>query len=91
MPGSVPVLELARIVPGNYSQIPILLTTGYSERAQEAVLEDSLFSKSHTICRPCPSAIRTLQWLNLIGSWRDLRRQRMADNGRNKHPQVRNG
>jgi PAS domain S-box-containing protein len=39
MPGSVAGLELARIVRGNYSEIPVLLTTGYSARAQEAVLE----------------------------------------------------
>jgi PAS domain S-box-containing protein len=39
MPGSVAGLDLARIVRGNYSKIPILLTTGYSERAQEAVQE----------------------------------------------------
>ena len=39
MPGSVAGLELARIVRRSYSKIPVLLTTGYSERAQEAVLE----------------------------------------------------
>jgi len=39
MPGSVAGLELARTVRGNYSGIPILLTSGYSERTQEAVRE----------------------------------------------------
>jgi two-component system NtrC family sensor kinase len=39
MPGTVTGFELARTVRGNYSEIPILLTTGYSERAQEAVRE----------------------------------------------------
>jgi len=39
MPGSVAGLELARMVRGNYSGIPILLTSGYSERTQEAVRE----------------------------------------------------
>jgi two-component system NtrC family sensor kinase len=39
MPGSMAGLELARIVRENYSEIPILLVTGYSERAQVAVLE----------------------------------------------------
>jgi CheY-like chemotaxis protein len=37
MPGSVAGLELARIVRRNHPNIPILLTTGYSQKAQEAV------------------------------------------------------
>jgi CheY-like chemotaxis protein len=39
MPGSVTGLELARIVRSNHPNIPILLTTGYSQKAQEAVRE----------------------------------------------------
>jgi PAS domain S-box-containing protein len=39
MAGSMAGLELARIVRRNYPKLPVLLTTGYSERAQEAVLE----------------------------------------------------
>jgi len=39
MPGSVAGLELARFVRGNHPHIPILLTTGYSQKAQEAVRE----------------------------------------------------
>src|SRR5262245_31175224 len=39
MPGSVAGLDLARIVRDNHSHIPILLTTGYSQKAQEAIRE----------------------------------------------------
>jgi signal transduction histidine kinase len=39
MPGSVAGLELARFVRSNHPNIPILLTTGYSQKAQEAVRE----------------------------------------------------
>jgi two-component system NtrC family sensor kinase len=39
MAGSMAGLELARIVRRNHPKLPVLLTTGYSERAQEAVLE----------------------------------------------------
>jgi PAS domain S-box-containing protein len=39
VPGSVAGLELARIVRGYHSEIPILLTTGYSEKAQDAINE----------------------------------------------------
>jgi PAS domain S-box-containing protein len=39
MPGSVAGLELARIVREHHSDIPILLATGYSDKAQEAVHE----------------------------------------------------
>ncbi len=61
MPGSVAGLELARIVRGNYSQIPILLTTGYSERAQEAVLEGfSVLQKPYDL-QFLSDAIRALQ------------------------------
>jgi two-component system NtrC family sensor kinase len=37
MPGSVAGLELARIVRQRHSEIPILLVTGYSDKAQQAV------------------------------------------------------
>jgi two-component system NtrC family sensor kinase len=37
MPGSLAGLELARIVREHHSEIPILLVTGYSDKAQQAV------------------------------------------------------
>jgi two-component system, NtrC family, sensor kinase len=37
MPGRVAGLELARIVREHHSEIPILLATGYSDKAQQAV------------------------------------------------------
>ena len=61
MPGSVTGLELARMVRENYSDIPILLTTGYSERAQEAVLEGfSVLQKPYDL-ETLSDAIRGLQ------------------------------
>jgi two-component system NtrC family sensor kinase len=39
MPGSVAGLELARIVREHHPDLPVLLTTGYSEKAQQAVQE----------------------------------------------------
>jgi PAS domain S-box-containing protein len=61
MPGSVAGLELARIVRGNYSEIPVLLTTGYSGRAQEAVLEGfSVLQKPYDL-HALSDAIRELQ------------------------------
>jgi two-component system NtrC family sensor kinase len=61
MPGSVAGLELARTVRGNYSEIPILLTTGYSERAQEAVVEGfSVLQKPYDL-QTMSDAIRKLQ------------------------------
>jgi PAS domain S-box-containing protein len=61
MPGSVAGLELARIVRGNYSEIPVLLTTGYSARAQEAVLEGfSVLQKPYDL-QTLSDAIRELQ------------------------------
>jgi two-component system NtrC family sensor kinase len=61
MPGSVAGLELARIVRGNYSEIPILLMTGYSARAQEAVLEGfSVLQKPYDL-QTLSNAIRELQ------------------------------
>jgi PAS domain S-box-containing protein len=60
MPGSVAGLELARIVRGNYSQIPILLTTGYSDRAQDAVTEGfSVLQKPYNL-QTLSDAIRAL-------------------------------
>jgi two-component system NtrC family sensor kinase len=61
MPGSVTGLELARMVRENYSDIPILLTTGYSERAQEAVLEGfSVLQKPYDL-ETLSGAVRELQ------------------------------
>jgi PAS domain S-box-containing protein len=61
MPGSMAGLDLARIVRGNYSKIPILLTTGYSKRAQEAVLEGfSVLQKPYDL-QTLSDAIRELQ------------------------------
>jgi PAS domain S-box-containing protein len=42
MPGSVAGLELARVVRSSHPNIPILLTTGYSQKAQEAIREGFL-------------------------------------------------
>ena len=39
MPGSIAGLELARIVREHHAEIPVLLVTGYSDKAQEAVHE----------------------------------------------------
>jgi PAS domain S-box-containing protein len=61
MPGSMTGLELARIVRRNYSKIPIMLTTGYSQRAQEAVLEGfSVLQKPYDL-RTFSKTIRELQ------------------------------
>ena len=61
MPGSVAGLELARTVRENYSETPILLVTGYSERAQVAVLEGfSVLQKPYDL-RTLSDAIRALQ------------------------------
>jgi len=61
MPGSVAGLELARIVRGDYSETPVLLTTGYSGRAQEAVLEGfSVLQKPYDL-QTLSTAIRELQ------------------------------
>ena len=61
MPGSVAGLELARIVRGNYSKVPVLLTTGYSERAQEAVREGFSVLKKPYNLQTLSDAIRELQ------------------------------
>ncbi len=61
MPGSVTGLELARIVRENYSDALILLTTGYSARAQEAVVEGfSVLQKPYNL-QALSEAIRELQ------------------------------
>ena len=39
MPGSIAGLELARIVREHHAETPVLLVTGYSDKAQEAVHE----------------------------------------------------
>jgi PAS domain S-box-containing protein len=61
MPGQMAGFELARIVRENYSTIPILLTTGYSERAQEAVREGfSVLQKPYDL-QALSDAVRRLQ------------------------------
>jgi two-component system NtrC family sensor kinase len=61
MPGSVAGLELARMVRGNHPGIPILLTTGYSGRAQEAVQEGfSVLQKPYDL-QTLSNAIHALQ------------------------------
>jgi two-component system NtrC family sensor kinase len=61
MPGSVTGFELARAVRESHSTIPILLTTGYSERAQEAVREGfSVLQKPYDL-QTLSDAIRKLQ------------------------------
>jgi len=61
MPGSVAGLELARIVRGNYSEVPVLLTTGYSERAQEAILEGFPVLQKPYDLHTLSDAVRELQ------------------------------
>ncbi len=52
MLGSVAGLELARILRAHHSEVPILLTTGFSEKAQEAVAEDfSVLQKPDSLQR----------------------------------------
>jgi PAS domain S-box-containing protein len=61
MPGSMAGVDLARIVRRNHSEIPILLTTGYSARAQEAVQEGfSVLQKPYDL-QTLSDAIRDLQ------------------------------
>jgi PAS domain S-box-containing protein len=61
MPGNVTGLDLARIVRRSYSDLPILLTTGYSGRAQEAVLEGfSVLQKPYDL-QTLSDAVRELQ------------------------------
>jgi two-component system NtrC family sensor kinase len=60
MPGSVAGLELARIVRGHHSEIPILLTTGYSEKAQQAVHEGFCVLHKPFDLQGLSSAVRAL-------------------------------
>jgi PAS domain S-box-containing protein len=61
MPGSVAGLELARVVRANRPNIPILLTTGYSSKAQEAVREGfSILPKPYDVSS-LSKAIRELR------------------------------
>jgi PAS domain S-box-containing protein len=61
MPGSVAGLELARIVRRNHPKMPVLLTTGYSARAQEAVQGGfSVLQKPYDL-QALSDAIRDLQ------------------------------
>jgi two-component system NtrC family sensor kinase len=61
MPGSVSGFDLARIVRRRYSEIQILLTTGFSERAQEAVLAGfSVLQKPYDL-QTLSDALRELQ------------------------------
>jgi two-component system, NtrC family, sensor kinase len=61
MPGSMAGFELARIVRGHYSKIPILLTTGYSARAQEAVREGFAVLQKPYDLQTLSDAVRKLQ------------------------------
>jgi PAS domain S-box-containing protein len=61
MPGSVAGVDLARIVRRNHPEIPILLTTGYSARAQEAVRDGfSVLQKPYDL-QTLSDAIRDLK------------------------------
>jgi PAS domain S-box-containing protein len=61
MPGSVAGLELARIVREHHAEIPILLATGYSDKAQEAVHEGfSVIHKPYDL-QSLSKAIRELR------------------------------
>ncbi|HEY2527870.1 MAG TPA: MHYT domain-containing protein [Xanthobacteraceae bacterium] len=61
MPGGVAGFELARIVRRSYSEIPVLLTTGYSERTQEAVLEGFCVLQKPYDLQTLSDAVRELQ------------------------------
>jgi PAS domain S-box-containing protein len=61
MPGSVGGLELARIVREQYPKLPILLTTGYSQSAQQAVREGFCIVPKPYDLRDLSSAVRDLQ------------------------------
>src|SRR5262245_46142086 len=59
MPGSVAGLDLARVVRSNHPNIPILLTTGYSQKAQEAVREGFFILRTCRACsKPFVSSVR---------------------------------
>jgi two-component system NtrC family sensor kinase len=61
MPGGVAGFDLAQIVRAKYPEIPILLTTGYSERASEAILAGfSVLQKPYDL-QTLSNAIRELQ------------------------------
>jgi PAS domain S-box-containing protein len=61
MAGSIGGLELARIVQEHHPDIPVLLTTGYSQRAQEAVREGrSILQKPYDL-RGLSRAIKELR------------------------------
>jgi PAS domain S-box-containing protein len=60
MPGSVAGLELARIVREHHAEVPILLATGYSDKAQQAVHEGfSVIQKPYDL-KSLTKAIREL-------------------------------
>jgi PAS domain S-box-containing protein len=61
MPGSVAGLELARIVREHHAEIPILLATGYSDKAQEAVHEGFPVIQKPYDLQILSKAIRELQ------------------------------
>ena len=64
MPGSVAGLELARFVRQHHPNIPILLTTGYSQKAQEAVREGFPILQKPYDLNSLSKAIRELRTRN---------------------------
>jgi PAS domain S-box-containing protein len=67
MPGSVAGLDLARLVRSNHPHIPILLTTGYSQKAQEAVREGFLILRKPYDLQSLFKAIRELRAKSGLG------------------------
>ena len=63
MPGSVAGLELARIVREHHSEIPILLVTGYSDKAQEAVHEGFPVIHKPYDLQVCPMPFASFTWI----------------------------
>jgi two-component system NtrC family sensor kinase len=61
MPGSVAGLELARVVRESHPNTPILLATGYSQKAQEAVREGFIILQKPYDLRSLSGAIRELR------------------------------
>jgi two-component system NtrC family sensor kinase len=70
MPGSVAGFELARIVREYHSELPIILTTGYSEKAQEAVLEGFTVLQKPYDLEQLSKVIRELRTVTSVASSR---------------------
>jgi PAS domain S-box-containing protein len=68
MTGSVTGLELARIVRTHHAETSILLTTGYSEKAQEAITEGFRVLRKPYDMQSLAAAIRLIQSQQVVGA-----------------------